>query len=82
MNTSEAANVLKTKSIYRRQPQYKHRRTMRSEILSFLFANRAVNKAALEGYAKLLIKKGQMVKIFILSGEKDDIGKSERSKLR
>lgn len=54
---------------------------MRSELLPFLFANRAVKKAALGGYAKLLIKKGQIVKIFILSGDKDDIAIGERSKL-
>ena len=60
---------MKAKGFCLRQPPYTHYRTIRRELLRHLFTSRAVNMAALDGYAQLLRDVGHKVDIVIIGGK-------------
>lgn len=60
--------LVRAKQIYKRQPPDSHYRSVRLDILRHMTASRAVDMAALEGYAELLRSCGHTVRIFIIDG--------------
>ena len=69
INTMTIAAIAKAKGSYLCQPPYNHYRTIRREFLRHLCTSRAVNMAALDGYAHLLHDVGHKVDTVIIGGK-------------
>lgn len=68
MKSSQIASLVKAKGLYRREPPFRHYRSVRRELLRYISAYRAVNMAALEGYISQLREQGHLVNVFIENG--------------
>ena len=68
INTKTISAIVKAKGIYLRQPPVTHYRAIRRELLRHLCTSRAVNMAALDGYAQLLRDMGHKVDVIIING--------------
>lgn len=69
VTTRMISNLVSAQGIYNRQPSINHFRKVRQEVMHMLSASRAVDMAALQGFAELLNRFGYQVNVHTMSAD-------------